>query len=79
MGSNSSTSASVSIERSTIASNATLGPGGGIRTASGATLSLRNTIVARNSRRSVPGVDIDGDVTSLGHNLIRQRERGSTA
>ena len=45
------------------------GDGGGIDAAN--PLDLRNTIVANNTSRGGQGPDVNGDVNSLGHNLVR--------
>ncbi len=57
---------SVTLVNSTIASNTATGTGGGIY--SSTTLNLLNTIVATNTGGAGP--DINGAVTSQGHNLI---------
>jgi hypothetical protein len=59
---------SITIQSSTISANtSSQGFGGGIRNIN-STVSLVNTIVAGNSALSGP--DIDGAVSSLGHNLV---------
>jgi len=70
----------VSINNSTLADNQALGGagnGGGIYNAAGpAALQMYDTVLADNSATTA-GADLDGRVTSLGHNLIGNWDGGS--
>jgi hypothetical protein len=78
---------SVSIDHSTIAGNvAAPGPasvipgygyGGGIYNSSGVSLQVHDTIIANNVAENGPSPDLDGSLTSLGHNLIGNTAGGS--
>ncbi len=57
------------LENVTLARNRAIDAGGGLRNATTATLSLRNTIVADNTAEQ-DGPDCRGAITSQGHNLL---------
>ena len=61
----------VTLTNVTVVRNSTDGTGGGLVNVSGATTTLRNTIVAANSAAST-GVDLQGVFTTLGTNFIGQ-------
>ncbi|MEO0539489.1 MAG: CHAT domain-containing protein [Cyanobacteria bacterium P01_A01_bin.105] len=64
-------SASVSLENVTVANNQSSVSGGGLSNPAGGVLSMQNVIVADNQAPSSP--DVDGAITSLGHNLVSIR------
>ncbi len=66
---------SATIVSSTISNNAAIN-GGGISVPAGANASIENTIVAGNTLSGTPA-DVNGAVTSYGHNLIGNTSGGS--
>jgi hypothetical protein len=63
----------IAIRSCTVTGNVAGIAGGGIR--SGASLSVQNTIIADNAAPFSP--DIDGELTSLGHNLVGDAHHGT--